>query len=296
MGHKSTFDFFGTAPKQFQSVPAHELLGLHPATFDRLYPGRFIPIYPPTQTDSNDFGIHVNYVLNKKQFTHVIATIQRQSDELPAMILKHYEERINTAYNLLHGDLQEEMMHCIHTANSVSDALVDNLIPDATSLLKQHQKAQKRMLKVLRDVIGDIYSYDSLNQPYKLVESIQMMVHRKNARDSSILFQFKHNLQDDPLLDTITSQIFLDTLNELLLNVSKHSKATECLIRVYADEKRIFCTVSDNGIGFDSQSVTNRGLSIESYRMQSIEGDLSIRTGKEGTQVEIHVPLPGAIT
>lgn len=95
--------------------------------------------------------------------------------------------------------------------------------------------------------------------------------------------------------------IFLDIKKELILfrifqeamhNIMKHSQATKIDIGLHYDEVYLYLTIKDNGKGFMKETKKDgAGLKNIKSRATLLEGEFSINTGLEGTQLIITVPI-----
>ena len=95
---------------------------------------------------------------------------------------------------------------------------------------------------------------------------------------------------------TITAKSALYRIcQEALSNACRHSDADEITIRI-ADDDGVVLTISDDGIGFDPQSVT-RGAGLDNLRARAdaIDAafDITSRPG-EGTTIEVRLGSSGA--
>ena len=81
--------------------------------------------------------------------------------------------------------------------------------------------------------------------------------------------------------------------NEVLNNILKHSHASEITFLLEKQSVKIVMQISDNGIGFDLNSVEQHGgLGLKGMRerAEQINADLQISSGENGTQVTVEVP------
>jgi signal transduction histidine kinase len=81
---------------------------------------------------------------------------------------------------------------------------------------------------------------------------------------------------------------------EALQNAVKHSHATEMSIALVGNSNDLTLTVTDNGRGFDTESVWHKGVGLVSMteRLEAIGGTLNIRSViGSGTRVTATVPL-----
>jgi signal transduction histidine kinase len=83
---------------------------------------------------------------------------------------------------------------------------------------------------------------------------------------------------------------------EALHNVLRHSRARRARVRVSLDDRRLRCSISDDGRGFVPETVKDSGLGLIGIRerLRPLGGSLQIHTtpGK-GTELLILIPLEG---
>ena len=95
-------------------------------------------------------------------------------------------------------------------------------------------------------------------------------------------------------LDAQQSLTLFRILQESLTNIVKHAKASEVKVKLLQTNDSLQLSISDNGIGFNSQSATK----LESYgligmkeRAFLINGNLSVTSKKNaGTTIKIEIP------
>jgi signal transduction histidine kinase len=84
-------------------------------------------------------------------------------------------------------------------------------------------------------------------------------------------------------------------LQEGLVNVARHAKATSATVRAHVDDGRLVLEIVDDGIGIDPGQLTSPaslGLLGMRERARSIGATLHIgRAGGRGTAVRLHVPV-----
>ena len=81
--------------------------------------------------------------------------------------------------------------------------------------------------------------------------------------------------------------------NEALNNILKHAHANEVLVSLEKKIDNIILQISDNGIGFDPDSVEQfggLGLKGMQERAEQVGGSIQVKSGKNGTQVTVEVP------
>ena len=81
-------------------------------------------------------------------------------------------------------------------------------------------------------------------------------------------------------------------LNELMINMKKHSQATNVVIVFKQEDGKAFITYKDDGIGFTPGSEFGNGLQNTVSRIKSMQGDINFgKSEKEGVSITISFPL-----
>jgi len=86
---------------------------------------------------------------------------------------------------------------------------------------------------------------------------------------------------------------------EALTNLARHSRASRVKMNLATRDGKIVLRIEDNGVGFDVERLWNapenvtQGIGLRSIRelATSLGGGLDIVSGKEGTRLELSVPL-----
>lgn len=85
-------------------------------------------------------------------------------------------------------------------------------------------------------------------------------------------------------------------IQELMLNIGKHSEATRGQVSIQESGGEVTITVTDNGKGFDPQAVGCKGIGLSGIRnnVRLLNGRYEIRTAPgNGCVVIVHLPIPG---
>ena len=98
----------------------------------------------------------------------------------------------------------------------------------------------------------------------------------------------------DLRLDDEASIAIFRVIQEALVNIVKHAKATEVELIVMVDEERLRISIHDNGVGYRSKRVARAGQGLigMEHRIVSFGGEWQIETPAEGgTSIDISLPL-----
>jgi signal transduction histidine kinase len=117
---------------------------------------------------------------------------------------------------------------------------------------------------------------------------------RKLSQRANFKLDFKTSGKPVLLPEQTQSAAFY-AFEELLSNVEKHAMATRVTIRADWSPGELSLSISDNGVGFDTQGInSNRhfGLEILNERMAMVNGHVTfIKMEKSGTVANILVPV-----
>jgi signal transduction histidine kinase len=82
-------------------------------------------------------------------------------------------------------------------------------------------------------------------------------------------------------------------IKEAVVNIAKHSRATEAMITVKLEKEYVWVQIKDNGAGFDTELPTDgNGLRNLKNRTIQLGGELEIKsTSGAGTQINMVVPI-----
>ncbi len=159
------------------------------------------------------------------------------------------------------------------------------------------RKGISELTELLDKAAGEIRTISHQMLPkeleqFGLVSALKGVVKLANE-SSDIEYTFTdYNIKQR--LNTDIELAIFRIVQELISNVSKHSKASEVTIQLLIRNNNLVFIMEDNGIGFDYDKFKGKGiglLNIET-RVSGIKGKLNYHTSiGNGTIVTIRVPL-----
>ena len=103
--------------------------------------------------------------------------------------------------------------------------------------------------------------------------------------------QFKGlNKQLDKYIETAVYRI----IQELLMNIVKHSKATEALVAIELQKHQMLILVRDNGIGINPNAEKNSGIGLRTIqnKVSLLHGSINMESqAHKGTVININIPF-----
>lgn len=157
--------------------------------------------------------------------------------------------------------------------------------------LKDAGETQYWIDKQLEDAIEDLRNIAHDLMPVHLQEKglvpiLEKTISRWNAANDFVIHLHCGSLQRYPL--SVEAGIYR-IVTELLYNVKKHAAASEVFVSVWEEDNRIVLMVEDNGKGFDSDNTEGLGWKNIRYRVQYLDGKVSIDSNQKGTTIIIEV-------
>jgi len=110
-------------------------------------------------------------------------------------------------------------------------------------------------------------------------------------KEPKITIQFYGSEQ---LSDKNRLLILYRIVQEAITNSVKHSKAKEILVQYIQENNTIDITIEDDGLGFNvNEALKKEGLGLSNLynRVQFLGGKLDIKSNKEGTSINIQIPI-----
>ena len=151
---------------------------------------------------------------------------------------------------------------------------------------------------VMRECVDDLrLVVDSLEPTSKDISTLLgMLRYRLQHRFDAAGVRLHWQMGDLPVLNWLEPSLALDLLRltqEAIVNVLKHSAATELTLMVQHNDNTIELVVHDNGCGFDLNTVSlGRGLRSQSRRAERLGGTLKIdSTPGSGTFLYLQLPV-----
>lgn len=130
---------------------------------------------------------------------------------------------------------------------------------------------------------------------FGLAYAISEIVNNVNST-TDIDFVYKHNIKDFRFKEEIEMGLYR-TLQELIKNIIKHSRAKKAYLEILREGNEIYLEIRDDGVGIKKQTVDNPqsggiGLRNMRSRIEYLGGTFNINNKiKIGTQIKINISL-----
>ncbi len=209
--------------------------------------------------------------------------LQRSREQL---VLAREEERRRLRRDL-HDDLAPTLASLGLTASTAADLIATNPTK-ATALVKELQTEIRATVGNIRHLVYDLRP-PTLDELGLLAAVRERAAHYSNASDGF------HVTVDAPAeLSALPAAVEVATyriVQEALENVSKHSRAQQCVIR-FANHNGLEIEITDDGIGLPPNITPGVGLRSMRERAEELGGSCVIERGvKGGTRVLACLPI-----
>jgi len=210
-----------------------------------------------------------------------------EQEILNSVIETEEKERVRFAQEIHDGIgpiLSAAKMYALWIAESNNQEEIPKLLAKTTSLIEDANKASREISQKLSPHI--LQSFGLVSAINNFIESTKI------ASRLKIEFTNDFDLRFDLQKETILYRVITESIN----NTLKHANATEIKISISKKNDKLLILYSDNGAGFDIETVmqnrTGLGLFNMKNRIEALNGSYSIESKKSvGTQIKIQIQI-----
>jgi signal transduction histidine kinase len=296
----ASFALFAVCPMAFMALKLREAICI-------VVPANLIPVFASVVEDGPDDVLRV--LLPGSLFTITFAVlvgtwitrIVTQSEERASLIQELKESREEVGRLSREAGVAAERARLaaeIHDTLAQGFTSLVTLVQAAESELDRDTSKARRHLtlaaRTARENLAEARALVAGLMPTALgTGSLDQAIRRQLeqfAEESAIAVTY-HADEESVTLPTVLEVVLLRMVQESLTNVRKHTEATEVTITLRVNERCAALTVRDNGAGFDvNQPADGFGLRGMRNRAAQVGGQLTVRSGSDGTEVALEVP------
>ncbi|MCX2681768.1 ATP-binding protein [Galbibacter sp. EGI 63066] len=200
---------------------------------------------------------------------------------------KHHREKEKTAY-----DAELKISKRVHdeVANDVFNVLT----------LVQNQSISAKIKDKLENALDAIYSktrnisreYNDIETGINFPENLKTLLANYNNQKVSVISKGIDNINWNSL-EEVKKRVIYRSLQELMVNMKKHSKATLAVVNFQNGNKQLHLGYSDNGIGIDKEGLKLKGgLQNMENRIEAVKGKVTFETSlNSGFKAMINIPM-----
>jgi two-component system sensor histidine kinase UhpB len=224
----------------------------------------------------------------------VLQESRRRLQILSQRLVQVQEEERRSLARELHDSVGQSLMALKLNLTIIQGEISKGYTEQLEMRLADSIELVGEVITLVRDVMSNLRP--TILDDYGLESALQTYVHEFQTR-YGIPVQFEKRTPPIPRLDSSIEITLLRISQEALTNIARHSQASQAVLALQLDEKQVYLTIEDNGIGIPPLEGAKRrrshGLKIMQERAEALEGTLTIRsTSGKGTKLEIVIPLP----
>lgn len=229
--------------------------------------------------------------IQKLEFDQHLQTKERELE------MKALEERVralNLERNRIASDLHDDIGASLSSIRIYSEAALmraDGAVTEELKLIQRIKDTTAGVMERMGDIVWSISPHnDSAEQMVLRMKSFASEALGSVGIAPSYKVEDSLNTFHPPML--ARKNIYL-IFKEAVNNIAKYSHATEITISMSVTPESFRMEISDNGQGFDLQSVAKgNGIRNMTERAKAIGGDLNLSSSPDlGTTVVLHFPI-----
>lgn len=182
-------------------------------------------------------------------------------------------------------------------AKKIHDELANdvfNVIAFTESQPLSVENTKENLLQKLDDIYSRVRGISKENNKIdtgaNFTRNIKELLSTYNTSERNVLFNNLENINWE-ILDDIKKITINRILQELLVNMKKHSKANLVAIKFESDQNSIFINYTDNGVGCEKNKITKNGLQNMESRIEAVKGTVDFETEPDkGFRAKIVIP------
>ena len=254
--------------------------------------------YANTAFAQIQFKLKPGEILSEKQFEKLdsirddMALVLKTGQEQERLYeLRQIQSALKERHSIstyLHDHLSQNLAYLCLKLNQLSSGK-EPFSEDGLYELQRMNKAANQSYEIVRSFLETSYPETTP----RLVNLISAHV-KKVSQRAQIDIQIKRKGKEVPILPDTQQAIFY-VVREALNNVEKHSGAKKAKVQITWGEECLTVSISDNGIGFNTQNVDGAkhfGIEIMQDRIETINGRIDIQSSENsGTEVTFNVPV-----
>lgn len=229
----------------------------------------------------------VAFFLQKQRLTQTKLENTLKSQEIEFMRARFEGEELgrHRIARQIHDGVGGLLVSAKWSLESALDELSDKS-PNVTHKLRENLKLQENSYKELRRVV---YALEREDRPWW--DDLEQLYQQLSGGSKTAIKFYTYNL-DRNVGGQFGEEVRM-MVQETITNALKHAKASEISVQISQIDELLSIIIEDNGIGFDSKTIT-KGVGLRSLeeRCSRLGGELSFESRRgAGATVFIDIPI-----
>ena len=219
---------------------------------------------------------------------------QQQAEEEIFELLKENQIKMNLAkvaeQNRISRELHDGVLNKLYSTRMQLGILNASDKEEIKAKRLTYVDLLQEIEKEIRDISHDLHS-DILNGTFNYINLLNSFINEQNElKTTKFLFKVDSTTDWKNITGLVKITIYR-IVQEALQNVIKHADAKVCSIFIInAENKELYLSIEDNGVGFDSKKIENEGIGLKNIKERAkIVNSKLIFTSElaKGTKIEI---------
>jgi PAS domain S-box-containing protein len=228
-------------------------------------------------------GTVTHFVSTGRDITH-----RRRAERALRRLNAALEDEAARIASALHDEAGQFLTSAHITLADVARDLPDEARERVQQVRRHLDQAEEQLRRVSHEL------HPRMLDDLGLTEAVRFLAHAFGRRTGiTVETEVSVNSPCPHAVETV----FYRLVQESLTNIAKHAEATRVWIVLRREDHALFCSVRDNGVGFDPDAVDRRddfslGLSVINDRLEAVGGTLTIVSAPQrGTELRASAPL-----
>ena len=221
---------------------------------------------------------------------------QQKAEEEIFELLKEYQLKLSIAkeleQNRISKELHDSVMNKLYGARMQLGILNDSDVKEIKEKRLIYVDLLQEIEQEIRTISHDLQS-EIIDNQFDYIPLLSNLIQLQNEIGSTLFtFEVDPNIDWD-VIDSLMKINIFRIVQESLLNVTKHAKATMCNISVTLEANHLILLINDDGVGFDINA-TKQGIGLNNIleRVKTIKAELEISsTFNEGTLIKMKAKI-----
>jgi two-component system, NarL family, sensor histidine kinase UhpB len=201
--------------------------------------------------------------------------------------------RIEKFRNKVAADLHDDVGSTLSSIAMYSEVIkskTKDVLPETVPMLENMTNSSSQLMEAMSDIVWTINPKNNTFQ--SLLQRIREFAGELcEAKGIDFKFTQKGEIVNLKLNMDASQNLYL-VMKEAINNALKYSQCTELELKVQKEQKELSFSVSDNGIGFDTENPNiGNGVTNMKDRIEEIDGKISIKSSSEGSIIKGVLPV-----
>jgi signal transduction histidine kinase len=225
------------------------------------------------------FGLYKRHQHKKREYQNMLALQESQT------LGKLQDQRLRISRDL-HDNIGSQLTFIISSIHNLI-YLHKNSDTEVQNKLSEINNFAGITISELRDTIWAMNKNEISYEDFQ--SRVLLVIEKVKLTSENLHFSFNSSIKSPIYFSSAKGINLFRIIQEAINNAVKYAKASEISVSITETEKNLIIKISDNGIGFDLNTVKlGNGLKNMQIRSEEINGKINIYSKIEsGTQIEI---------